>query len=194
MVKSPYNEDRGGVVSAKIDAIGEVEYTDESKAKIDDAREAYDGLTDDQKALVDNYGKLTDAEDKYAELKAAAEKAAQEAAGKAAADEAAADAVMAKIDAIGKVEYTPECKALIDAARNAYDALTDDQKALVDNYKTLTDAEAKYAELEAIASGVSLVKTAGQKDVWYDIKGRKLDKKPTKRGVYVLNGKKIVIK
>lgn len=102
--------------------------------------------------------------------------------------------VSAKIDAIGKVEYTPECKALIDAARNAYDALTDDQKALVDNYKTLTDAEAKYAELEAIASGVSLVKTAGQKDVWYDIKGRKLDKKPTKRGVYVLNGKKIVIK
>ena len=102
--------------------------------------------------------------------------------------------VSAKIDAIGKVEYTPECKALIDAARNAYDALTDDQKSLVDNYKTLTDAEAKYAELEAIASGVSLVKTAGQKDVWYDIKGRKLDKKPTKRGVYVLNGKKIVIK
>lgn len=101
---------------------------------------------------------------------------------------------MAKIDAIGKVEYTPECKALIDAAREAYDALTDDQKALVDNYQTLTDAEAKYAELEAIASGVSLVKTAGQKDVWYDIKGRKLDKKPTKRGVYVLNGKKIVIK
>ena len=179
---------------AKIDAIGEVEYTDESKAKIDDAREAYDGLTDDQKALVDNYQTLTDAEDKYAELKAAAEKAAQEAAEKAAADKAAADAVMAKIDAIGKVEYTPECKALIDAAREAYDALTDDQKALVDNYQTLTDAEAKYAELEAIASGVSLVKTAGQKDVWYDIKGRKLDKKPTKRGVYVLNGKKIVIK
>ena len=58
---------------AKINAIGEVEYTDESKAKIDDARAAYDALTDDQKALVENYNTLTAAEARYAELKAAAE-------------------------------------------------------------------------------------------------------------------------
>ena len=58
---------------ALIDAIGDVEYTDESKAKIDEARAAYDALTDDQKALVKNYDALTDAEAKYAELKAAAE-------------------------------------------------------------------------------------------------------------------------
>ena len=31
-------------------------------------------------------------------------------------------------------------------------------------------------------------------DVWYTLDGRKLDKKPTKKGVYVKNGRKVVIK
>ena len=54
---------------------------------------------------------------------------------------------IALIDAIGTVEYTDASKALIDAAREAYDALTDAQKDLVTNYTTLTDAEAMYAAL-----------------------------------------------
>ena len=29
---------------------------------------------------------------------------------------------------------------------------------------------------------------------WYDLNGRKLDKMPTKKGVYILNGKKVVVK
>ena len=60
-------------VESLIDAIGDVEYTDESKKKIDEARAAYDKLTDEQKALVENYETLTAAEEKYAALKAAAE-------------------------------------------------------------------------------------------------------------------------
>ncbi|MBQ3635690.1 MAG: DUF5123 domain-containing protein [Bacteroidales bacterium] len=55
--------------------------------------------------------------------------------------------VMAKIDEIGEVAFTKECKAKIDDARKAYDALTEDQKATVENYETLTAAEARYAEL-----------------------------------------------
>ena len=51
-------------------------YTDESKAKIDEARAAYDALTDTQKALVENYGTLAAAEERYAALKAEAEKPA----------------------------------------------------------------------------------------------------------------------
>ena len=80
-------------------------------------------------------------------------------------DQMAADEVIAKITAIGTVTYTPESKALIDAARTAYDALTAAQQALVTNYSTLTDAEAKYAELEAAAAeaqfaeGVELTQT-----------------------------------
>ena len=41
-------------VIEKIDAIGEVSYTNESARAIKDARSAYDALTEEQKALVDN--------------------------------------------------------------------------------------------------------------------------------------------
>lgn len=50
------------------------------------------------------------------------------------------------IDAIGEV--TAESGEAIDAAREAYDALTDGQKALVSNYETLTAAEEAYAALD----------------------------------------------
>ena len=174
----------------KINAIGTVEYTDACKALIDAAREAYDALTDAQKALVseETLKVLTDAEAAYAELKAAAEQAA--------ADQAAADAVIAKINAIGTVEYTDACKALIDAAREAYDALTDAQKALVseETLKVLTDAEEEYARLAAIATGIGSVKATNKADVWYDLSGQRLNGKPTKKGIYFRNGKKVVVK
>ncbi|MBQ1251522.1 MAG: S-layer homology domain-containing protein, partial [Firmicutes bacterium] len=118
-----------------INAIGEV--TLDSKAAIDAARAAYDALTDDQKALVENYDVLTAAEDAYAALKAAADKAE--------ADQAAAADAEALINAIGEV--TKDSGEAIEAARAAYDALTDDQKALVENLDVLTAAEAEYAAL-----------------------------------------------
>ena len=127
---------------SKIDAIGEVVYTSDSKAKIDAAREAFDALSDTQKAAVTNAGALTAAESKYASLKA---------------DHEAADAVKALITAIGTVEYTDACKTKIDAARAAYDALTAEQKALVDNYGVLTAAEARYAALKADADAAAEV-------------------------------------
>ena len=132
-------------VTNLIDAIGNVEYTDASKAKIDAARDAYDKLTDEQKAFVNNESALTAAAAEYARLEAAAEKDV--------ADTAAAAAAVAKINAIGKVEYTDESKAKIDEARAAYDALTDEQKAKVtaDQLKVLTDAETEYARLKAAA-------------------------------------------
>ena len=68
-------------------------------------------------------------------------------------DQDFADDVAALITAIGNVAYTPECKALIDAAREAYDALTPEQKALVSNSATLTTAEAPYFAAEALANG-----------------------------------------
>ena len=73
-------------------------------------------------------------------------------------DQMAADEVIAKITAIGTVTYTPESKALIDAARTAYDTLTADQQALVTNISTLTDAETTYATAEetAYTEGVEL--------------------------------------
>ena len=62
-------------------------------------------------------------------------------------DQAAADAVIEKINGIGTV--TKNSKGAIEAARRAYDALSEDQKALIPAgaVKTLTDAEAAYAKM-----------------------------------------------
>ena len=139
-------------VIAKINAIGNVEYTDACKGKIDDASTAYNALTDDQKALVTNLDILTTARHTYEDLKAAAEKLA--------ADKAAADGVIAKITAIGNVEYTDACKDKIDDASTAYDALTDEQKALVTNLDALTTAQQTYNALKAAADELMAYKTA----------------------------------
>lgn len=134
----------------KITAIGTVEATDESKAKIDAAREAYDALTDVQKELVtaEQLKVLTDAETGYVDKKAAA-------------------AVVEKITAIGEVSLKPSCKRNIDAARAAYDALTDAQKAFVtaDQLKVLTDAEASYKNLHDNATEEELNQIAAEEVV-----------------------------
>ena len=73
------------------------------------------------------------------------------------ADKAAAKAVDNLIDAIGDVTLTDDCKAKIDAARKAYNALTDEQKALVSKLDILTDAEAKLARLKKEAADKAAV-------------------------------------
>ena len=164
-------------VMEKIDAIGEVVYTPECHALIDYVRTDYDALTAAQKTLVTNYGVLTAAEAKYAELTADYE--------------AAADAIT-KIALIGEVVYTDVCKELIDAARGAYDALTDDQKALIsaEILKVLTDAEAVVTGVNGelrVENGEMATAT------WYTLDGRKLDKMPAKKGIFIKNGKKVVV-
>ena len=131
-------------VTDKINAIGTVTYTPECKTRIDAARSAYDALTEDQREWIteDLLKILTDAEARYDQLKAEAEKEA--------ADIAAAQSVIDKINAIGTVTYTSACKTRIDAARTAYNALTEDQKTRITarQLKILTDAEARYAKLK----------------------------------------------
>lgn len=60
-------------VITAIRIIDTVEYTAECETLINDARTAYNALTDAKKALVVNYETLTAAEETYAALKAAAE-------------------------------------------------------------------------------------------------------------------------
>ena len=126
VLKAP---DDPAVVAVKelIDAIGEV--TLDSGDAIDAARTAYDKLPEAKKVLVDNYEKLTAAEEAYTAL----------------VDAAAAKAVDDLIDAIGEV--TADSGDAIKAARAAYDALTDTQKELVKNYEKLTAAEEAYTAL-----------------------------------------------
>ncbi|MCD7859937.1 MAG: PQQ-binding-like beta-propeller repeat protein, partial [Firmicutes bacterium] len=73
----------------------------------------------------------------------------------AAANQAAADSVISLIDAIGTV--TLDSEEAIEAARAAYDGLTEEQKALVTNLDTLTAAEEAYAKLVADQSAADSV-------------------------------------
>ena len=114
-------------VIALIDAIP-VPVTLDDKAKVENAREAYEALTDTQKALVANYEVLTNAEKAIVDLE------------KTAADQAAADRVMALIKDIPS-NVTLDDTNTVEAARVAYDDLTDTQKALVTNYQALLNAE-----------------------------------------------------
>ena len=53
------------IVVDKINAVGDVKADEASKTKIDDARESYNELTDDEKKLIENYDELEKAEAEY---------------------------------------------------------------------------------------------------------------------------------
>lgn len=123
------DHDAANAADALIEAIGTVTYPD-SKNAIESARNAYNALTDTQKAFVSKLEVLIAAEAEYDTLN----------------NHALAKDVTEKINAIGTVSFTTTSKALIDAARKAYDALTETQKALVTNYEVLLAAEAEYKQ------------------------------------------------
>lgn len=110
--------------------------TKQSKTVIGQARSAYDKLSDDQKKLVNNYKKLTDAETALAKLNATEE------------DKKKAQEVIDRIKKLTNV--TLDSEKDIQDARKAYDALSDLQKKLVENYDVLEAAERKLALLKAM--------------------------------------------
>lgn len=137
--ETPGARERGKKVENQIKQIDEtIELTDECEAKITTARKAYDSLTREEKRYVSNYDVLLKAEEQLAALK------------KEKADKEAADAVIAQIDALPTAEnVTLEHQEAVDAARDAYSKLTDDQKKLVSKETTdkLERAEKKIAQL-----------------------------------------------
>ena len=86
------------------------------------------------------------------------------------------DNVTDLINAIGNVEYTAACKAKIDAARSAYDALTKEQQAFVKNFNVLIEAEKAYKQFEK--TGIVNVETKAENKV----------------GKYIENGKIMIVK
>lgn len=113
-------------VIEKINNIGTV--TLDSEEKISDARAAYDKLAEDAKQYISNYSILTAAEAKLKELKDGI------------------DEVIVKISSIGEV--TLDSESAIEEAREAYDALSEEQKEKVTNYDTLVAAEDTLKELQ----------------------------------------------
>ena len=111
--------------------IGEVEHTDESKGKIDAARNAYDALLNEEaKELVKGYNNsyktLDDAEHVYQ--------------------------AMVYIDDIGNVDYDTDPEGRIAKAREYYDSLTEDQKEQVGDeyYHILVKAERESAHITKV--------------------------------------------
>ena len=96
-------------VMSSVNAIGTVEYSATTKAKIDTAKQQYDNLTPEQKELVVNSDELFVAKENYEKV----------------------DDAVKKIEDIGKIEYSKETKESIDEARKFYDSLTPEQKLLV---------------------------------------------------------------
>ena len=150
-------------VTTAITSLKEVDtltLSDEDKASVVAARAAYDALTDDQRVLVSeeisNKLKAAEAQITKLEQEKAAEEAARKAAEEAAAKKAAEDKVAAEtstktITALKAVDtLTLADKASVEAARKAYDALTEDQKKLVSvaDQNKLKAAEAQIAKLE----------------------------------------------
>ncbi|MCR5113191.1 MAG: Cna B-type domain-containing protein, partial [Acholeplasmatales bacterium] len=126
-----------------INAIGEVEYTEESYSLIKAARAAYDGLDDAVKQdQVSNYSTLVAAEKAYSLF---------------VAQNRAINDVIDIIDSIGKISYTKSCIGLIEDARLAYESLADELKNSVTNYNTLCVAEETYDALGSLVYEVGNV-------------------------------------
>ena len=135
---------KGKEIVDAINAIGKVEYTPECSEAIQAARNLYD---EGQKythieEFITNYDVLLKAEADYLAL------IPQEEFDKV-------DAVKAMIDALGEITYTPECKASIDAATEAYYDLPTELRPGVTNYNVLEAASQKYAQLESDETAVS---------------------------------------
>lgn len=126
------NKDEAATVELYISELGTV--TLDSKAEVEAVRAAYNALTDADKKKVgsDSVKILEAAEAKIADLQATADAAK----------------VTKAIEALSDV--TLDDKAVVEAARAAYDALTDAAKAKIDkdSVVVLEAAEAKIKELE----------------------------------------------
>ena len=105
----------------------------EDKDKVTAARAAYEALTYAQKLLVTNLDRLENAEASIPKMEA---------------DYEAAQVVVEQISDLPS-RITLDDKAAVESAREAYDALTSDQKAYVTNLSVLTTAEEKIRKLEA---------------------------------------------
>ena len=117
------------------------DYRDAEKAKITKILANAKVLINNAESAEDVAEQLSDAKADLDKLKTSAELAADE---KTQTD---ADAVKALIEALGDV--TLEKKESVEAARNAYDALSTDAKKLVSNYDVLVQAEKTIQTLEA---------------------------------------------
>ena len=163
-------------IEEKFNAVDTSEMNDDEKAALAKAKEDALKAVDDAEKKEDVTKAGTDADSAIGDIKTDSEARIA----KEAADAAAADAVIAKIDALKEVsDLALSDKSTVEAARAAYDALTDDQKALIPaaelqklkNSEAIitalqdkVDAEAEAAEAEKLKKAAEeAAKAAEQK-------------------------------
>jgi hypothetical protein len=69
--------------------------------------------------------------------------------------------------------------------------------AIAKGWTVLTDSYGTYEGSDGstfISSLSGDSRNLGAYDCWYDLKGRRLNVKPTSRGIYIRNGKKVILK
>ena len=124
------DKDSAKTVIDKIKAIGNVEYSSESKALIDAANTAYEALDDDLKDSIVNYDKLVQANTDYDKV----------------------DVAVTKINSLPVFDYSDEYKEELDVVKGVYDALTDYQKSILpqDSLTKLNEALNEYEAIDSI--------------------------------------------
>ena len=127
---------------ALIAAIGTV--TADSGSAIRAARAVYDALTKEQRSRVKNRDVLIAAETAYEQILERI------------------DAVVALIDSIGELRADAASKSRIEAAQEAYDALSDAEKRYVTNFSQLTQAHALYSRLVNAQRVIDLIDSIGE--------------------------------
>ena len=121
---------------AKMNAIGEVSFNDVSQQAIISARESYEDLTEDQKAIIVSIDILTSAEETYAEF-----------------------AINAINDLIDKETITLEIKDDVVSAREIYTSLTDEEKNYVSDevLAKIVSAEQEIIDIESANYVIGLI-------------------------------------
>ena len=95
----------------------------------------------------------------------------------------------------GTVEYSLDGMSWSDALPTATEAGDYTVYYRVIGDENHEDIEAQMVNVSIAAPvGLRLVKVAGEADTWYTLGGQKLTKQPTRKGTYIYNGKKYVIK
>lgn len=122
------NEDAAKKAMELIDSASGDEITLDSEKALEHAKAEYDSLTDDQKALVKNYDKLEKAYTTLDQLKIEQE------------NQEKAQSVIDAINAVDLNSLT-DSDTSIQAIRDQYNSLTDEQKSLVTNADKLTEYE-----------------------------------------------------
>ncbi len=123
------NSEKAFDTISKINDIGEIDNSEATKEAIEEAKAVYDALTDEQKELLD--------EDYVKTL----------------LNSVAVQETIDVINEIGDVvKYDADSKEAIEAAREAYDALTDEQKEMfpTDTLKDIENSEKVYDVLDKI--------------------------------------------